>query len=788
MDIDERKSAAAQMMRSYGLEEDECYSEHDIIIDDWDECDYFRHGLTKFESGDYASAINGFTGSVIINPDYAIAYLWRGAAKLRLKDHRGAKEDYNRVSKYGFGDNICHLDRVIELDTNNAEAYYLRGDVKGYDGDYAGAIDDYTQAIALKPDYIEAYHWRGHAKLEMENYRGAITDYTKAMDLDDSGAMLKSLYSARGDAKLEDDDYEGAIDDYDRVIALDPKNAWAYYDRGFAKFELEDWYGAIDDFDRAIELELDEAVAYKNRGNAKSELKDWRGAIADYDCAIELDSKDAHIYLRRGDAKFFLNDWPGAIGDYGRAIELRPDYADGDYIYRGEPKCYEKVSSSLYRRYEKDKDIPVDGLNIEGVQEALLEETSGYTSQRDIDEILAELQHYGGKTNLIDFTTDCLIALFFACDGAFGEDGRVILLRKSNDENMRIWRPHNPGNRVIAQKSIFVQPTKGFVESTKTKIIKITKSLKKPILDYLRRHHGIHTETVYNDLHGFIRNQGLHQECLKEMAIGTIHQQQGNYDKAIECFNKAIKLRPNYVYAYNNRGLAYMDRKKFERAIQDYDKAIELKPDYAKAHNNRGLTYYCIDKFNLAITDLDKAIDLKPDYAIAYHNRGLAYMDRENEGDLEQAIRDYDKAIELKPDDAMAYYNRGNAYTKKGDLDRAIRSYDRAIELKPDYPDAHNNRGAAYAEKGDLDRAFRDFTKAMELNPRLAEPYYSRSFVWLRRREWDKTRADLRAAEERGADIARIFSDEFGSIPDFEQKYQVRLPDDIREMLTPGSH
>ena len=38
-------------------------------------------------------------------------------------------------------------------------------------------------------------------------------------------------------------------------------------------------------------------------------------------------------------------------------------------------------------------------------------------------EILTEIQHYGGKTNLIDFTMDYFIALFFACDGRYDEDG-----------------------------------------------------------------------------------------------------------------------------------------------------------------------------------------------------------------------------------------------------------------------------------------------------------------------------------------------------------------------------
>ena len=105
--------------------------------------------------------------------------------------------------------------------------------------------------------------------------------------------------------------------------------------------------------------------------------------------------------------------------------QLAKKSACGDYIYRGESECYEKVSSRLYREYQ---DINVENFNIEVEQRKILQDAKKYTTQTDEPEILSELQHYGGDTNLIDFTTDYLIALFFACDSSIAEDGRVVLL------------------------------------------------------------------------------------------------------------------------------------------------------------------------------------------------------------------------------------------------------------------------------------------------------------------------------------------------------------------------
>ena len=191
--------------------------------------------------------------------------------------------------------------------------------------------------------------------------------------------------------------------------------------------------------------------------------------------------------------------------------------ADGNYIYRGEPQHYDQVSSSLWR--ECKKEIGPAEFNIEDIQEQMLELAKDYTDRKNDFEILTELQHYGGHTNLIDFTTDNHIALFFACDGFPDDQGRIILFQRTEETNeeYKITEPQNPRNRVIAQKSIFVRPPKGFLESEQyTTIINIPQDLKGAMLDHLQKQHGISTRTIYNDLHGFIRNQNIHQKVYIE--------------------------------------------------------------------------------------------------------------------------------------------------------------------------------------------------------------------------------------------------------------------------------
>lgn len=99
--------------------------------------------------------------------------------------------------------------------------------------------------------------------------------------------------------------------------------------------------------------------------------------------------------------------------------------------------------------------------------------------------------------------------------------------------------------------------------------------------------------------------------------------------KAIEYLNNAIKLQTDYTdayIAYNNRGVAYDDLGQYQRAIEDYNKAIRLKPNNADAYYNRGLAYKELGQYPRAIRDFDQAIRLKPDYADAYYNRGVLYL------------------------------------------------------------------------------------------------------------------------------------------------------------------
>ena len=412
---------------------------------------------------------------------------------------------------------------------------------------------------------------------------------------------------------------------------------------------------------------------------------------------------------------------------------------NGDYIYRGEPECYPKVSSTLYRKLEESK-IENPERIVETVQEAELAEAKKYTNEADPFELLTQLQHFSGKTNLIDFTTDHYIALFFACNGYPDKKGRIILQDKNGAIKDWIKEPRKPdtGSRPDVQKSIFVRPPDGFIEPHKDDIVEIPKDLKRPLLKYLEKEFGISPEKIYHDIHGFIRSQDLRWSANTEYNLGVIlqnrrdesenPQERAQYNqKAIDRLTNAIRLNLDYTESYKNRGVAYDFKGDYDSAIEDYSTRIKQNSNDAEAYNNRGNTYGNKGDYDLAIEDYTQAIKLKPQLAEAYNNRGTAYVQT---GAIDSAIKDFDKAIELKNDYAIAYCSRGVVYGSQGDNERAISDYTQAIELKNDYAIAYCSRGSAYAKKDMVDCAIDDFTKAIELKNDYAEAYCGRGIVY----------------------------------------------------------
>ena len=137
----------------------------------------------------------------------------------------------------------------------------------------------------------------------------------------------------------------------------------------------------------------------------------------------------------------------------------------------------------------------------------------------------------------------------------------------------------------------------------------------------------------------------------------------GRYEEAINSFDNAIELNPDYHKAWYNRGsaLRYLERDK--EALTSYDKAVEIKPDDYKAWSHRGNTLDVLGREVEAIVSFDKALQINPDFHYALNNRGFVY---EQMREYEKALSDYEQVLAIDPDDTIARNNRERVAGKLG--------------------------------------------------------------------------------------------------------------------------
>jgi len=101
-------------------------------------------------------------------------------------------------------------------------SFFYSGVEKYEQGDYQGAIADYSKAIEINPQDADYYFIRGLAKSRLKNRQGAIADYNKAIAINPQYVLA---YSNRGIAKELVGDLKGACADWKEASSLGDKDA-----------------------------------------------------------------------------------------------------------------------------------------------------------------------------------------------------------------------------------------------------------------------------------------------------------------------------------------------------------------------------------------------------------------------------------------------------------------------------------------------------------------------------------------------------------------------------------
>jgi tetratricopeptide (TPR) repeat protein len=166
---------------------------------------------------------------------------------------------------------------------------------------------------------------RGQQQMKAGDYQGAIQSFTKAIALHPKNAQA---YASRGSAHQRLEQNEAAVLDYSQAILLAPREAFAYAGRGVCLVRLRRDDDAFADFNRALELEPDLAAALNGRGGVYFRRRQYAQAMRDFNAAIRANPRFAQAYQNRARARQATGDTAGAAADLQTEQRLRGQEKD----------------------------------------------------------------------------------------------------------------------------------------------------------------------------------------------------------------------------------------------------------------------------------------------------------------------------------------------------------------------------------------------------------------------------------------------------------------------------
>lgn len=241
------------------------------------------------------------------------------------------------------------LDRALQYQTDNIDAYFTRALVKEELMDFEGALTDYQIVLLIDSTYREAAFNRARLRYHMQQYQRSIDDFRKVLSMGSSGTQalyfkgtqlnkegdvaIQAITTTHGmDADIHNyiglcyqalNDNLSAINSFSQALLLDREEANYYVNRGLSYVSLGEPNQAISDFKAALLLDPDHAIAQFNLTQEME--KSGRLEISVYDDLIENNPEFSSAYVNRALVRLGSGDIEGAIMDYNEAIRIDPN-------------------------------------------------------------------------------------------------------------------------------------------------------------------------------------------------------------------------------------------------------------------------------------------------------------------------------------------------------------------------------------------------------------------------------------------------------------------------------
>jgi len=265
------------------------------------------YGQTKVWRNSYTLMSN----TVIRHPDSVMGLLNLGSAE-RDMGH--------------FSEAVDHLNAAASMLKTFPMLFITRGGALRELGRNKEAVEDFTQAILLKPKrywLAQSYHSRGVSEFKLGMMQEALHDYNLSIQLDTTRA---EFYINRARLFGNINHTDSAIIDASKAVRLEPENGEYIGTKGAIHYLRREYEKALTDYNTALKIDPTNPTAYLNRGILMIDRKEYKAAIEDFTNALQIQPSLSEAYLNRALCKKNLNDFENSVNDYNMAISLNPNF------------------------------------------------------------------------------------------------------------------------------------------------------------------------------------------------------------------------------------------------------------------------------------------------------------------------------------------------------------------------------------------------------------------------------------------------------------------------------
>jgi len=164
---------------------------------------------------------------------------------------------------------------------------------------------------------------------------------------------------------------------------------------------------------------------------------------------------------------------------------------------------------------------------------------------------------------------------------------------------------------------------------------------------------------------------------LGHTVMGAGLAEEGNYNDAVEEYNRAIRLKPDLAWVHYNFAITLQDMGRAQEAVQEYRAAIQIQSENPSYHNNLGTILYQQGRLSESESELREAVRLAPEHVRARVNLGNVLDDL---GRSAEAETEYREAIRRAPDFTGAYYNLALSLNRQGKKEEAVQALEGYLE------------------------------------------------------------------------------------------------------------